>query len=350
MRNEVTNRRILLLIIGFGLLSTILTIRLFYLQIIQHQRLSQLALQQQERTIEVQPTRGRIYDRLGRPLALNRRATSFYAVPREIRDPRRTARSLAGILGVPENQLERRFRSRKAFVWIKRKVADEPAARVATLSLPGVHPLQETIRVYPEGRLAAHVLGFVGLDNQGLGGVELQYDRAIRGQSGWIRITRDALGQRLPATVRVHKESKPGQDLHLTIDAMVQHTAEKELEQGLKQCQARSGSVIVMNPRTGEILAMANRPDFDPNHFSRASAAARRNRAICDVFEPGSTFKIVTAAAALEEAVFQEEDLIDCENGQALFEGLMVRDHEPRGKLAFRDVIIYSSNIGAVKI
>jgi len=350
LRNQSIDRRTILLIAGFGLLFTILTMRLFYLQIIQHQHLSQLALRQQERTIEIQPARGRIFDRQGRPLALNRQSISFYAVPGEIKKTKQIARQLSVLLGVSARRLEQRFRSRKAFVWIKRKVPDEVAHKVQALNLAGVHHLQETSRVYPEGRLACHVLGFVGMDNQGLSGVELQFDRVIRGQSGWIRITRDAKGRRLPTATRIHKQSQPGQDVYLTIDKVIQHIAERELARGMEQSKAKAGSVIVMNPCTGEILALANKPDFDPNHFNRASAVARRNRAICDVYEPGSTFKIITAAAALEEGVFQEDDIIDCENGRAVFNGLVVRDHEPRGKISFREVVVFSSNIGAVKI
>lgn len=344
------DRRILLVIAGFGLLLTILTLRLFYLQIVQHQHLSQLALRQQERTIEVQPARGRIFDRQGRPLALNRQSASFYAVPREIRAPDVTARKLAAHLGVPARRLARRFRSRKAFVWVKRKAPDKAAQAVRALKLPGVHELKETTRVYPEGKLACHLLGFVGLDNQGLSGVELQFDRAIRGQSGWIRITRDAQGRKVPASTRVHKRSQPGLDVYLTIDKMIQHIAEKELARGLANSGAQAGSVIVMNPRTGELLALANLPDFDPNHFNRYRTADRRNRAITDIYEPGSTFKIVTAAAALEEGVFREEDIIDCEQGRGDFDGLIVRDHHPRGLLSVKDVIVYSSNVGAVKM
>lgn len=344
------DRRILLVIAGFGLLLTLLTLRLFYLQIVQHQHLSQLALRQQERTIEVQPARGRIFDRQGRPLALNRQSASFYAVPREIQAPDVTARKLAARLGVPARRLARRFKSRKAFVWVKRKVSDKAAQAVRDLKLPGVHELKETTRVYPEGKLACHLLGFVGLDNQGLAGIELQLDRAIRGQSGWIRITRDAQGRKIPASTRVHKRSHPGQDVYLTIDKMIQHIAEKELARCLADTGAQAGSVVVMDPRTGEILALANQPDFDPNHFNRYPPAARRNRAVTDIYEPGSTFKIVVAAAALEEGVFQETDIIDCEQGRGVFDGLVVRDHHPRGRLSIKDIVVYSSNVGAVKI
>lgn len=283
-------------------------------------------------------------------MALNRQSSSFYAVPGEIKNPKAVATKLSRTLGVSQGRLERRFRSRKAFVWIKRKVGDQVAKQVDGLGIAGVHELKETTRVYPEGKLACHILGFVGMDNQGLGGVELKFDSAIRGQSGWIRINRDAKGRRLPTATRVHKQSQSGQDVYLTIDKVIQHIAERELGRAMTESRAKAGSVVIMNSKTGEVLAMANKPDFDPNYFNRVKADHRRNRAITDVYEPGSTMKIVAASAALEEGVYLDADIIDCENGRAKFYGMTVRDHEPRGRLTFRDVIVYSSNIGAVKI
>jgi len=350
LRKEAIDKRIKVFTVGFGVLLAIITWRLFYIQIIQHRQLSQRALRQQERTIKIQPQRGKIFDRRGRPLALNRQAASFYAVPSEIKNPSQAARRLYQATGVSAVRLQERFKSRRAFVWIKRKVSDAGAKKIRAMKLTGVHELFEPTRVYPEGRLACHVLGFVGLDNQGLSGVELQFDRAICGQSGLLRIARDAKGQRLPASTRVFKRPEPGQDIYLTIDKVVQHIAERELARGMKKSRALAGSIVVMNPNTGEILALANLPDFDPNHYNRFPVANQRNRVINDIYEPGSTFKLITAAAALEEGVFREEDIIHCENGRGVFDGRVVRDHEPKGRLSFRDVIILSSNVGAVKI
>ncbi len=350
MPKEAIDKRIKFFTAGFGILLAIITWRLFDLQIIQHRKFSQLALRQQERTIKIQPPRGKIFDRRGRPLALNRQAASFYAVPSEVKNPSRAARLLSQETGLSAARLQRRFRSRRAFVWIKRKVSDAGAKKIRALKLTGVHELSEPTRVYPEGRLACHVLGFVGLDNQGLGGVELQFDRAICGRSGVLRVAHDAKGQRLPASTRIFKRSEPGQDAYLTIDKVVQHITERELARAMEKSQARAGSVVVMNPNTGEILALANQPNFDPNHYNRFPVANRRNRVINDIYEPGSTFKLITAAAALEEGVFREEDIIHCENGRGVFDGRVVRDHEPQGRLSFREVIILSSNIGAVKI
>jgi len=347
---KAIDNRIMTVTVGFGLILAALTARLFYLQIVEHRHLVQLAQRQQERSLEIQPARGKIFDRQGRLLAFNRECASFFAVPEEIRDPAATARKLESLTGVSSATLLRHFRSRKNFVWIRRKVPDAAAAAITRLNLPGVYSLPETQRVYPEGRLACHVLGFVGVDNQGLAGVEVQFDRSIRGQKGWMRLSRDAHGRVVPTSNRILQRPEPGQDLVLTLDKVVQHVAERELARTVEHYRARSGSVVVLDPGTGEILALANSPDYDPNRFGAYPAASRRDRAVRDVFEPGSTFKLVVAGAALEEGVFSENDIVDCEQGLARFHGRVVRDHEPHGRITFQEVVEYSSNIGAVKI
>ncbi|NTV52969.1 MAG: penicillin-binding protein 2, partial [Candidatus Firestonebacteria bacterium] len=334
----------------FALALSALTARLFYLQIVQHRHLAQMAQRQQERTVEIQPARGNIYDRCGRPLAFNRECFSYFAVPSEIQNPVQTARALAPWVGVSAVVLERKFKTSREFVWLRRKVTDAAAAGLEALRLPGVHRLSESRRVYPEGALACHVLGFVGVDNQGLDGVELQFERLIHGTAGWMRIARDAQGRTVLTSTRTLKAPESGQDVVLTIDKVVQHTAERELAQVIEKYKAVSGSVLVMDPHTGEILALANWPQFDPNRFWQFSGEARRNRAVRDMYEPGSTFKIFTAAAALEEGVFKEADMFNCEQGNAVFGSRVVRDHIPHGLLSFKDVISFSSNIGAVKI
>jgi cell division protein FtsI (penicillin-binding protein 3) len=344
------DRRARLVLACFVLALAALTTRLFYLQIIQHERLAQMAQRQQERTVEVQPARGNIYDRCGRPLAFNRECFSYFAVPSEIQNPVQTARILAPWVGQSPRALEQKFKASREFVWLQRKVADSTAAQLEALALPGVHRLSESRRVYPEGSLACHVLGFVGVDNQGLDGIELQFERLIHGTPGWMRIARDAQGRAVLTSTRTLKAPEPGQDVTLTIDKVVQHTAERELAQVMEKYKAASGSVLVMDPRTGEILALANWPQFDPNRFWQFSGEARRNRAVRDMYEPGSTFKIFTAAAALEEGAFKENDMFNCEQGCAVFGSRIVRDHVPHGLLSFRDVISFSSNIGAVKI
>lgn len=350
MADSTIDRRIVWVRLGLILLMGALTARLFYLQIIRHQFLTQLALRQQQRTLAVSPPRGKIYDCQGRPLALNRDCASFFAAPADVRNPGRTAQLLAPLVQVPAAQLEKRFRSDRDFVWIRRKLPDAAATAVRRLGLPGIHETRETQRVYPEGRLACHVLGFVGVDNQGLAGVELQCERSIRGTQGWMRIACDAQGRMLASASQICKQPEPGRDVILTIDKVVQHIAERELARAVEKYHARAGSVVVLDPRTGDVLALANLPDFDPNRFNAFPAENRRNRAVQDMAEPGSTFKLVTAAAALETGCFSENDVIDCEQGRAVFQKRTVRDHVPRGRISFRDVIGFSSNIGAVKI
>jgi cell division protein FtsI/penicillin-binding protein 2 len=344
------DRRARILLAGFGVMVAALTMRLFFLQIIQHQKLSQMALRQQERTIEVQPARGNIYDRFGRPLAFNRECFSYFAVPAEIGNLSRTAKLLAPWVGIPAGVLEQKLRTSRDFVWLKRKVGDATAAAIEKLALPGVHHLSENRRVYPEGSLACHVLGFVGVDNQGLDGVELQFERTVRGAAGWMRIARDAQGRTVLTSTKTLKAPEPGQDVYLTIDKVVQHIAERELARVVEKYKAQAGSVLVMDPQTGEILALANWPEFDPNRYWEYSLEARRNRAVRDLYEPGSTFKVFTAAAALEENVASENDIFDCEQGCAVFNGRIVRDHIPHGRIPFHEVISFSSNIGTVKI
>lgn len=350
MGGKAIDQRIAVLTFGFGLLLTALTCRLYYLQIIQHQRLLQLASRQQERTIDIQPARGRIYDRQGRLLAFNRQCSSFFAVPSEIEDAARTAKRLSPLVGLSPRMLEKKLRQRGSFVWIKRKASEANAAAIIRLALPGIHRLAETQRVYPEGRLACHILGFVGLDNQGLDGIELQYDQAIRGTTGWMRVARDARGHIVETASQVIKAPEAGQDVVLTLDSVIQHIAERELAKTVEKYRAKAGSVVVLDPASGEILALANLPNFDPNAFARFSSEARRNRAIRDVYEPGSTFKLVTAAAGLQEGVVAENSVIDCEQGSGKFAGRTVRDHIPYGRISFRDVFAFSSNIGTVKV
>ncbi len=349
MGGKTIDLRITVTALAFGVLLAALTWRCFDLQIVQHERLTRLALRQQERTLDVQPPRGRIYDRLGRPLALNRDSASFFAVPAEVRDPARTARRLAPHLGLSARSLEQRLRQRKDFVWLRRKTPEAAAKAILDLRLPGIHRLSEPQRYYPEGRLACHVLGFVGVDNQGLDGVELQFDRALRGSAGWQRVSRDARGEIVRSASRRSRPAETGADLTLTLDKVVQHVAERELAKVVTRTRARAGSVLVLDPTNGEVLALANAPDFDPNAYGRFSAEARRNRAVRDCYEPGSTFKLVTAAAGLTEGMVQENTLIDCEQGRAKFGSRTVRDHIPYGRLPFREVLSLSSNIGTVK-
>ncbi len=326
-------------------------VRLVWLQVYQHDELAARATRQQRRTIPSPGQRGEILDRHGRTLALSAEADSIYAVPGEIEVPEKTAADLCGALdacGTTErDQLEQRFRQKRAFVYVRRLVSPAEARRVATLDLKGVGLLKESRRYYPNRELAAHVLGYVGLDSRGLGGIEAAYDRQISGRKGTTLIETDA---RHHAFSRVERPPSTGATIELTIDAQLQHLAERELRAGVAEHRAAGGTALIMDPRTGEILALANEPTFNPNSYGEYSDDDRRNRAVQDLYEPGSTFKIVTASAALEEHVFAPADPIDVSAGLIRIGARRIHDVHAYGVLNFTDVIVKSSNVGAIKV
>ncbi len=240
-----------------------------------------------------------------------------------------------------------RIRRGRAFVYVRRQVSPEQARRVAALDLTGVGFMKENRRFYPNKDLAAHVLGYVGIDNGGLHGIEAAYDSLIKGRPGTVLIQTDA---RRRAFSRIERPPTTGATLELTIDQYLQHIVERELRAGVESTRAAAGSAVVMNPASGEILALANYPTFNPNTYREFDADTQRNRAIQDLYEPGSTFKIVTAGAALEEKVVKPEDPIDVSAGQIRFGSRVIHDVGRHGILPFADVIVLSSNVGAIKV
>ena len=285
-----------------------LGLRLFYLQVVRHGHYTRLALEQRLRPLPLDPRRGTIYDRSGHKLAISVSADAVYAIPSEVRDPAATARRLAEVLGGDAAAIEARLRQRLAVVWIERRLSAEQGAAVRALRLPGVGVVERPQRVYPSGSLAAHVLGIAGIDNQGLEGIELFYDEYLRGVPGRVEQERDAAGREIPGGLSRYVPAQDGYDLVLTIDQVIQYRAERELERVVQETQADFGLFIGVEPSTGEILAMAVYPAFDPNRYAEYPPERRRNRAVTDQFEPGSTFKIVTAAAALETGVVRPQD------------------------------------------
>jgi cell division protein FtsI/penicillin-binding protein 2 len=335
-----------------GLWGAAIETRLVYLQIVRHGDLLARAERQQLRTIPAPANRGDILDRRGRVLATSLDADSIYAVPSEIDDPGRVATALCAALDAcspKERQaLADRLSHSRAFAFVRRQVSPEEAKRVATLNLDGVGFIKESRRFYPNKELAAHLIGYVGLDNAGLGGVESTYDSQIRGKAGTILIHTDA---RRHAFSRFERPPTSGASVELTIDEYLQHIAERELHDGVLENRAAGGTAIVMNPHTGEILAMANEPTFNPNAYRESQEIERRNRAVQDLYEPGSTFKVVTASAAIEEKVMPLTTMIDTNPGQIRIDrSRIVRDVRNHGVLSFADVIVESSNVGAIKI
>jgi cell division protein FtsI (penicillin-binding protein 3) len=337
-----------------------------YLQVFARPSLQERAEIQQQHTMKLDPTRGTIYDRNGRQLAVSVDVESVYAVPRAIEDADATARRLAGCLEVDAAELAARLRSDKSFLWVNRKVDPAAADCVRELGLAGVDFLPETRRFYPKRRVAAHVLGYVGMDNEGMSGVEYAFEEEIRGEHGQQIIWTDARNRRLTSFsvatplsdgrkssrqyTRVEKRPQPGRSIYLTIDETLQYVAEIEMEEAVRESGSKSGVAIVLRPETGEILAMAAVPGFNPNRYGDYPASSWRNRSVTDAYEPGSTFKIITAAAALEEGVVSEEERIDCGRGFIRVGERLIRDHQLFDVLTFREVLEKSSNVGMIRI
>ena len=345
-------RRLVAAAAVFLLWSLAIEARLVYFQVVEHDALVAAAERQQSRTVAAPAKRGDILDRSGRLLAYSVDADTVYAVPSEVSDAAAAAAALCKALGdcdrTERETLAERLRSRRYFVHIRRQVSPEQARRVAALDLEGVGFLKESRRYYPNKTLAAHLLGYVGLDHDGLAGIEATYEELISGEPGKVLVHTDA---RRHAFSRVERPPTAGDSLELTIDLNLQHIAERELKAGVDASGSRGGSAIVMDPFTGEILAMANYPAFNPNAYRDFTVDARRNRAVQDLYEPGSTFKIVTASAALDERVVSPDDLIDVSAGAIDFPGRPpIRDDHPLGVIPFRTVIAKSSNVGSIKV
>jgi cell division protein FtsI (penicillin-binding protein 3) len=321
--------------------------RLLYLQLFEYGDFVKQASRQQQRSIEVSPRRGVIYDRNGKELAMTVSVDSVFAVPSEIPDQANTAALLARILKTEPQEILARFKSSHAFSWIGRKLDNDTAARIRDLNLKGIYFQKESKRFYPKRELAAQALGYVGLDDEGLGGLERSFDSPMRGKPGKMLISMDA---RRHWFGRVEKQPDPGENLVLTIDEKIQYIAERELDAAMQRTHAAAATVIVQNPKTGEILALANRPTFDANAFHRSDPQKMKNRAVSDIYEPGSTFKMVTIAAALEEKITNPEEVIDCQNGAIYIGNVRIRDHKPFGLLSVSQILANSSDVGAIKL
>lgn len=347
MRQDRVHVR-LLIIAGVALLwmGAVLG-RLTYLQLFRHSDYLARALRQQQRSFEITPERGAIYDRNGRPLAMSVPVDSAFGVPAEIADEHLAARLLSGVVGVPQEVLEARFESSRSFVWISRKLPPEKAEAINRLNLKGVYLQKENQRFYPKRELAAHVLGFVDLDEKGLQGIERELDSQIRGKSERIVVMADARRRWFDGS---ETRRERGASVVLTLDEKIQYTAERELAAAMAKTRAAAGTVIVMNPNTGEILALANWPKFNPNKASDAGSDTWMNRAVSAIYEPGSTFKLITLAAAFDQGITRPDEVFDCENGAVYISGHRIRDHKPFGLLTVSDILAKSSNVGAIKI
>jgi len=318
------------------------------LQIVRVEEHRARARRQQEHVVKAEPRRGKILDRMGRPLAVSADAWSVYASAERLTEVEGAERRLAGLLEIPVSRLHKKLR-KGGFILAAKRLAPDVADSIRREELPGVELITEAKRFYPRGELAAHVLGFVVDDNPGLReGLESRYDDFIKGTPGTYLTLHDAQGRHL--LLEEKEESRPGNDIVTTLDEVIQHIAERELASAVHAAHARAGSVVVLHTPTGEVLAMANYPTFNPNRYGKAPASARRNRAVMDFFEPGSTFKMVTAAAAIEEGLVRSSEAIDCGNGQVQVAGKTIHDHKPFATLSFREAIEKSSNGCAIKV
>jgi len=328
--------------------------RLVYLQVSRHDNLVERARQQQQDAVDTMPQRGPLLDRQERELARSVETISLFVAPDEIPDSGSvecTVNALSRALGLDPQGLTGEITQAKAagrrFLWVARRVEADKATKLTALNLPGLHYRSEPKRYYPNGSLASHVLGYVGLDGIGLGGLERFYNEKISGEPGKLFIEKDSRGR---AYESFEIPAKAGQTIVLTIDQSIQYKTEQALTAAVKQARAKSGTAIVLDPHTGEILALANVPTFDPNSVGDASAEARRNWALENIYEPGSTFKIVAFSAAIEKGLVKPDDKIDCQMGSITVAGRLIHDHHAFGTLTIAEALEKSSNVAAIKL
>ena len=350
MRIVYNKSRLHVILLFFILAFSVLASRLTYIQFIKYSLFKEKAANQYSFLLTLEPQRGNIYDRNMRALACNLKADSLYATPPHVTEKEAAASSLSKALNVDEKKILERLCKKKAFIWVKRKLSPEEVKKVEALNIGGLDYAEERKRFYPNGSLASHILGFVDIDNKGLEGIELLYDDYLKGEVGWKAVKRDAKGRELASETTISLPPSNGYSVVLTLDEIIQHITEKALDGAYSKNKAKGATAIVMDPNNGHILALANRPTFDPNRVGDSEIECRRNRAVADCFEPGSAFKIVTASAALNEDKVVFEDIFFCENGSWNIRGHLLHDHKPHGKLTFKEVIEKSSNIGTAKV
>ncbi|NCP78408.1 MAG: penicillin-binding protein 2, partial [Desulfuromonadales bacterium] len=322
-----------------------------YLQVVLAEDLQARAEQQQQRVVKLSAQRGTIYDRNGEELALSLELKSLYADPGQIENPTAVAAALAPLVEMSEKDLQRKLSEKKNFVWVARLLPPEQAKKIAALKRAGLNFVREHKRYYPRGQIGAQVVGFTGLDPRGLEGLELFYDADLQGAPGLLISARDARGRGMATAEQSVRGGEAGASLYLTIDRTLQYIAEKYLAQQVKSSQAVGGTVVMLDPKSGRVLAMASVPNYNPNAIERYQPTDWRNRAVTDAFEPGSTFKAFVVAAALEEGLVNEKTRIDCERGRFDVGGKVIRDHgKKHGLLSVSDIVKFSSNIGAAKL
>ncbi len=340
-------RRVVVLVGLISVWALVIIVRLYNLQGPRHEEFLSQAKRQSQRTVEMAPRRGDIHDRHGVPLAISVAVDSIYAVPSEIPNPSLTARLLAPILSVSQKKLVSRFKSPKYFCWVKRRVTATEADRVKALKLKGIYARGEMKRFYPKGDLAAHVLGYVGLDGEGLASIEYKLNPVLQGNPGRVLLAADTESTSIQSQ---EWKAQPGKGVSLTVDESIQYIAEKAIDEVVRRYQPEGATVVIQDPHTGEVLAMASRPNFNPNRYQKVPQENWINRAVAWAYEPGSTFKLVTLAASLEEDLTTPEEMIDCENGSLVVAGHRIKDHGSHGVITATEILANSSNVGAMKL
>ena len=334
----------------FVFFFAITSARAFYLQVIKKDQLVRLAEKQHQKIVALTPARGSIYDRNNAPLAVSIEMDSCFAEPRNIENIAETAAKLAPFLGMSREAVETKLNGSRNFVWLQRRMPPDLVQKIKELDIDGIGFVKETKRFYPNGEVAGHVIGFTGLDPDGLEGIELKYNSTILGSTGYLVTERDALGRDVAQKGTVVTKASKGENVTLTLDKNIQYITEKELAKAVTQSGAKGGMALVMEPQTGRVLAMANYPSFNPNAYFRYSPQDLRNKTIVDSFEPGSTFKVFLISSALEEKAVTPNDAFNCENGSYAIGGRVIHDTHKYGRLTVSDILKYSSNIGAAKI
>src|SRR5437764_1913790 len=346
VRNE-TNARLYLLGSILVILCAVICLRLIYLQVFRYGDFEQRAQHQQQRTTEVSAKRGIIYDRAGRELAMSVSVDSVFAVPTDIPDLAQTISLITRITKADPREVLAKCKASRTFCWVARKADAETAARILTLNWRGIYFQRESTRLYPKRELAAQVIGYVGTDDEGLSGIEREYEDKLHGKPGRMLISVDARRKYFGS---VEKQPEPGENVVLTLDEQIQYIAERELETAMAQTRAESGTVVVQNPHTGEILALANYPTFNPNLTREITPERLKNHAVSDVYEPGSTFKLVTLSAALDEKLVTPNELSDCQMGSIVISGRRIHDWHSFGTLSVAGILAHSSDVGAIKV
>ncbi len=349
--NYKLKKRIIILFVIILIIFILLSLRLVWIQVVNSEFYQHKALDQRLRFLKVEPQRGIIFDCNGKKMAVSASSDTVVAIPIEIQDKENTAAKLADVLAMDYETVYKRITRNASAVYIKRKIEEDKVEEVRKLDLPGITFTEENKRYYPKEETACHILGFSGIDNQGLDGIELSYDNYLQGIPGKITAERDAAGRTIPEGVQEYISPRNGDNIYLTIDEVIQYIAERELNRAMKEYNISGGTIIVMEPDTGSILALANRPSYNPNNFADYPQKYWRNRAISDSYEPGSTFKIITTAAALEEGVVNENDIFN-DPGHIIVSGERINCWKAggHGQQTFAEVVQNSCNTGFVQV